>query len=385
MANRYADLGAYSDLVTAAHKSAKLYPLAKPGKATQKAALATLAFDPWPAKPRNIKVERTWTRDGVDGELVTYSVGYGPRTEAWYLRPAGVKGKLPGVIALHDHGGFKYWGKEKVALGPDDPHPLQLAWHQRAYGGRGFANVLAKLGFAVLVPDIFTWGSRKFDFNDIPAWDRSTGDIRHQVEPMEPWPGVSMPPDISRYSWACVYHEHTVQKYCHVLGTTFAGVIAFEDRVAAAYLDSRSDVQKGGLGCVGLSGGGLRSTLMQATCPLIRAAVVVGLMSTYPGLLDHNVVSHTWMMYPDPAWARIGDWPDLLSCRAPSPLMVQYDKEDALFTMQGMTGAHKRIARHYRSVGKPGNYVGKFYEGPHKFDAPMQDDAFAWFEKQLKK
>jgi hypothetical protein len=30
---------------------------------------------------------------------------------------------------------------------------------------------------------------------------------------------------------------------------------------------------------------------LQATCDEVRAAVVVGLMSTYEGLLDHNVVS----------------------------------------------------------------------------------------------
>ena len=35
-------------------------------------------------------------------------VGYGPRTEAWLLKPVGAKGRLPGVVALHDHGGFYF-------------------------------------------------------------------------------------------------------------------------------------------------------------------------------------------------------------------------------------------------------------------------------------
>ncbi len=363
MAKKYAHLGVFSDLVTAAGKAHKLLPPAKPGKATRKAVLASLGFDPYPAKPRQVKIEQRWSRDGVDGELVTWSVGYGPRTEAWMLRPAGVKGKLPGAIALHDHGGFKYLGKEKIAIGPDRPTKLQSEWQAMGYGGRPFANDLARQGFAVLVPDCFTWGSRKFPYETMPPWNREMGDAMHAVTPMPSNPPELMPAEMSRYAWAAVFHEHTVQKYCHVLGTTMAGIIAFEDRVAAQYLAHRADVKPGGVGCLGLSGGGLRATLLQATCPDIRASVTVGMMSTYDGLLDQNVISHTWMLFPDPTWSRHGDWPDLAACRAPSPMMVQYDREDTLFTMAGMKAAHKRLAGHYKSVGKPENYTGKFYPG----------------------
>jgi dienelactone hydrolase len=188
---------------------------------------------------------------------------------------------------------------------------------------------------------------------------------------------------MSRYVCAAIFNEHTVQKYCAVLGMNMAAVNAFEDRVAANYLVNRKDVQPGGVGCVGLSGGGLRSTLLQATCDDIRAAVVVGMMTTYEGLLDHNVVSHTWMLFPSPEWSRHGDWTDLIGCRAPSPLMVQFDKEDTLFTMDGMRAAHRRIAALYRSAGKAKNYVGEFYDGPHKFDVPMQDSAFAWLKSKM--
>ena len=383
MAKQYQDLGIYSDLAHLAQKNLKLYPTMKPGKKAQALVRPWLGCDLGPAKPQKVKVEKRWTKDGVDGELITYSVGFGPRTEAYYLRPAGVKGKLPGVVALHDHGGFKYYGKEKVALGPDEPTDILKNWYKKAYGGRPFANEMAKQGFAVLVPDCFTWGSRKFPLETIGEWDKFQGDALHSKTPMEPWPGISMPADVSLYSWTAVTHEHTIQKYCHVLGTSMAGVMAYEDNVAVNYLLSRKDVKPGGAGCVGLSGGGLRSTLLQSTCPSIKAAVVVGLMSSYAGLLDHNVVTHTWMMYPSPEIARHADWPDLVSCRAPSPLMVQYDIEDALFTLKGMKEADKKIAALYKGVGKPNNYVGKFYPGPHKFDVPMQDDANAWLKAQL--
>jgi dienelactone hydrolase len=191
-----------------------------------------------------------------------------------------------------------------------------------------------------------------------------------------------LPPDIDLYNAAAAQHELVIEKYCRTLGTTLAGIVNYDDRVAVSYLMSRTDVAPERVGCVGLSGGGMRSTLLQATTPQIAAAVIVGAMSTYEELLDHNIRTHTWMFFPRD-WALIGDWPDAAACRAPSPLMVQYDMDDPLYTIKGQKDAHRRIASHYRSKNKPGNYDGRFYPGPHKFDAEMQGDAFAFLRKWL--
>lgn len=381
MVKTYQHLGLFSDLVQAARRSQRLFPLAKPGRATLQAALKMLRFQPGPDKPRQVKVEGCWQADGVEGERLSWSVGYGPRTEAWLLKPVGTTEPLPGVVALHDHGGFKLLGKEKIACGPEPLTPVQAAWMNKSYGGRAWANELARRGFVVLVPDTFLWGSRRFPLPVMPQSFRDiAGKITQGLTDQPDWPV-----DHAFYQQASGLHEHLVQKYCHLLGTTLAGVIAYEDRVAAGYLASRKDVRQGphGIGCVGLSGGGLRSTLLRATCPLIHAAVVVGLMTTYEGLLDHNVCSHTWMLFPSPNWSGQGDWTDLAACRAPKPLMVQYDKDDELFTLTGMKAAHKRIAKLYRSVGGGKNYVGQFYPGPHKFDMAMQEDAFDFLGRHL--
>jgi dienelactone hydrolase len=156
-----------------------------------------------------------------------------------------------------------------------------------------------------------------------------------------------------------------------------AGVVSHEDRIALNYLRSRPDAIAERIGCMGLSGGGNRSVLLLATCDDVKAAVVVGLMSTYEGLLDHNVASHTWMLFPH-GWSRHGDWPDIAACRAPMPLLVQYDEGDELFTLAGQRAAHDRLTAHYHSVGHPEAYTGQFYPGPHKFDLEMQRAAFDW-------
>jgi dienelactone hydrolase len=187
--------------------------------------------------------------------------------------------------------------------------------------------------------------------------------------------------EVARYNLAAGHHENVIAKYCNVLGTNMAGVVSYEDRVALNYLAGRPDVRPDRLGCVGLSGGGNRAALLQATHDGVGACAIVGLMSTYEELLDHNI-THTWMLFPL-NWSRHGDWPDVAACRAPSPLLVQYDLGDHLFTEAGMRAAHARLGLHFASIGAPEAYVGEFYPGPHKFDLAMQRAAFDWLKRNL--
>ncbi|NSW52618.1 MAG: acetylesterase [Anaerolineae bacterium] len=373
----YEHLGIFSDWAEKAASERPLRPLAQPGPQTQKQVRDTLGFFFRDEQPQDVRIDDTWEQDGVSGEAVSWSVGYGPRTQAWVLKPVGVVGPLPGVVALHDHGGFKFNGKEKIAEGPEEMPDYLRIYQERAYGGRAFANALAREGFVVLVHDTFAWGSRRFPRETMetafaPAFEPLAGESLSRGIPYE----------IAEYNFLARLQEHELEKYCGLLGTTFAGVVTYEDRVAVQYLLSRSDVVPGGVGCIGLSGGGCRAGLLQGSCDAVRAAVVVGMMSTHEGLLDHNVRSHTWMFFPA-GWSRLGDWTDLVACRAPSPLLVQYDNEDDLFTPAGMHAADQRLAAHYAHVGHPGAYTGEFYPGPHKFDLAMQASAFAWLKRQL--
>jgi len=363
-------LGVYSDLVDEAHRQQPLYPLAAPGPDTQRKVREVLGWCDRPEQANDVRVERTWERDGITGEEVSWSVGYGPRTVAWLLKPAGARGKLPAVLALHDHGGFKYYGKEKIAEGPDTPEPVIRAWWAKAYGGRAWANALAREGFVVLVHDTFLWGSRKFPLADMLQTVETGGERRAASDAV-----ASMPMEIEDYNSVAGPHEHIVSKYCNLLGTGLPGVVAHEDRIALNYLRSRPDVDS--VSCVGLSGGGNRAGMLRATADGLKAAVVVGLMSTYAGLLDRHVATHTWMFFPFD-WARHGDWPDLVACRAPAPLLVQYDLADDLFTVKGMRDADARLKKLYQLAGNEAAYTGQFYPGPHKFDVPMQTAAFKW-------
>ncbi|HTW09963.1 MAG TPA: hypothetical protein VME46_20845 [Acidimicrobiales bacterium] len=329
--------------------------------------------------PADVRLERSFETDGLVGEELSYSVGYGPRARAWLLKPEGAGRPLPGVLALHSHDGFKYLGKEKIADGPQGAPGSAAELRSTQYSGRPFANDLARAGFVVLVPDVFSWGSRRFPLEEMPDRIRRLADL--EAGPPQP----DRDPEIYeavRYNAAAWHHEHLVEKYCSLLGTTLAAVVAHEDRIALRYLLNRADTTEAA-GCIGLSGGGCRSVLLRAASDEVRAAVVVGMMGTYDSLLDHNVVSHTWMLAPARLPAN-ADWPHVAACRAPAPLLVQYNRHDPLFPLEGCAAAHDRIAGHYAAAGAVSAYRGDFYDGPHKFDRAMQQEAFTWLTDRLR-
>ena len=373
-APHYQHLGVYSDWVTAAQGQQALFPRAAPGSATQKRVRDVLGFCHADETPKDVRVERRWQDGDLLGEEISWSVGFGPRTHAYVIKPVNATHPLPGIVALHDHSDYKFYGKEKIADGPTGEAPGLKGLRAIEYGGRSYVSALARAGFVVLAHDCFLWGSRRFP---LETMIEAIGD--HSVDPS---PFTDVPPHIEHYNSIAAVHEHRVAKYGNVLGSSLAGVVSYEDRIATNYLSSRPDVIADKLGCIGLSGGGNRAALLTATHARIAAAAIIGLMTTYEGLLDHNL-SHTWMLFPF-VWSRYGDWPDLAACRAPRPLLVQYDLDDSLFTEAGMRAADARLAQHYASVGQPKNYVGQFYPGPHKFDLTMQAAAFSWLERQLK-
>lgn len=375
----YAQLGPYSDLPAALAGLRSRAGTSAQAEPESPRILRALGLGAEVEIASEIQVERSWEQGGLLGQELSWSVGYGPRTRAWLLRPADAgHAPLPGVLALHDHGAAKLYGKEKVARDEREPAPSLRAAHERAYGGVPFANRLAQRGYAVLVPDVFLWGSRRFPLEAMPERERLLAECA-----VARYRERGMPEDEARYDAAAELHEHGVEKLCRAMGTSIAALVSYEDRVALRLLASRPDVDPRRVAAVGLSGGGARAAYLTATSDALAAAVVVGMMSTYAALLDRHVSPHSWMLFP-PGLAPEMDWPDVAACRAPRPLMVQYAEDDALFPLEGMRAADRAIAARYREAGAPDGYSGRFYPGPHRFDLAMQDDALAWLDEVLR-
>jgi len=311
--------------------------------------------------------------DGLSIEHLQWQLPYGPPTEALLLKPAGARGKLPGIVGLHDHGGNKYFGVRKITRMSKDPHPDMLRHQEQYYGGAAWANELARRGYVVLVHDTFTFGSRRMRLADLP------GNIRNNLVEANP----EAEDEIQRYNQFAGTHEHLIAKSLFSAGMTWPGVFVFDDQRAVDYLASRPDVDATRIGCGGLSGGGLRTVMLTGADERIRCSCCVGMMTTWRDYLLNKCYTHTWMCYV-PGLPRDLDYPEVLGLGAPNPVLVLNNRQDALFTMPEMERADRILTEVYKKAGAPEAYRASFYDGPHKFDREMQKEAFAWFDRWLK-
>ena len=92
MTQYYEHLGIFGDLVEEARCQGPLVSprRARPGDAN--AGARVLGFCRRPEMPLDVRLEQRWERDGLAGEELSWSVGYGPRTHAWLLKPAHAHG-----------------------------------------------------------------------------------------------------------------------------------------------------------------------------------------------------------------------------------------------------------------------------------------------------
>ncbi|HTS45319.1 MAG TPA: hypothetical protein VMH01_13050 [Puia sp.] len=320
-----------------------------------------------------VKLKKQFIYDGLHIEELSWQLPYGHPTDAILLKPANAKGKLPAILAFHDHGGNKYFGTRKITKTSDQLHPLIEAHQKEYYEGLAWANEIAKRGYVVLVPDAFPFASRRVLVEEVPVH------LRGGLSDNDP----ENPQHIRAYNEWAGLHEHIMAKSLFSAGTTWPAVFFAEDKKALDILSAREDVDPERIGCGGLSGGGMRTVFMGGLDPRIKCAVCVGFMTTWKDFVLNKSFMHTWMVYV-PLLPNELDFPEILGLRAPLPALVLNDSDDDLYTLQEMKRADEMLAQIYRKAGAGDRYKCSFHPGPHKFDKKMQDEGFNWFDKWLK-
>ena len=326
----------------------------------------------------NVKVIKKYVYDGLEIEELEWQLPYGRKTEAIVLKPVNTKEPLPAVLALHDHGGNKYFGKRKITKTADEMHPMMVIHQEESYEGIPWANEIAKRGYVVLVHDAFSFASRRVMFKD-------TTEI-----PWGHWETTGMSDDfpevqenIDAYNTWAAEHEHIMSKSLFCGGSTWPGFTLYEDQKALDILCDRPDVNAEKVGCCGLSGGGLRTNYLGGLDLRIKCAISVGFMTTWRDLILNKSFTHTWMTFT-PGLANYIDFSEILGLRVPLPTMVLSNIEDGLYTLNEMEKADNNLKEVFAKAGESDKYNGKFYPGIHKFDVEMQKDAFDWFDRWLK-
>jgi dienelactone hydrolase len=328
--------------------------------------LELLHYTPERCDPNPEIVERVDKGDFVR-EKIYFNTTPSIRVPAYLLIPKNAGKRLPAIVALHDHGGFYLWGKEKLVETENEPQVMK-DWRKSAYGNASIASTLARMGYVVLVIDMFYWGERRMLLDDDPA------DFRERP--------IDMPQArISAFNQRASQSEQLVGRTIFSAGFTWAGLMFWDDIRSVDYLVTRPEVDPNRIGCVGLSVGGLRSCHLAALDDRIKAAVVVGWMASFPAQLQRhirNTIGHTKVV---PGLYRYMDYPDVATLAMPTPLLVINGKKDGLFEPAGVQHAFEKINRAYKKAGIPDRVKTSMYDAPHEFNAEMQREAWEWVKR----
>jgi dienelactone hydrolase len=331
--------------------------------------LELLAYSPPPCDSRPEALERVELGDHVR-ERVLFNTTPDVRVPAFVLVPKGARLPAPGIVALHDHGGFYLWGKEKI-VALDGESPVLTDFRARYYGGRSIALELVRRGYVVIVIDMFYWGERRMILDDDPA------DWRER-------PASMAPERIAAFNSRAGASEQLVGRTIFAAGFTWPGVMLWDDIRTVDYLRTRPEVDPERIGCVGLSVGGLRSMHLAALDDRVRAGVVVGWMASFPAQLRRhirNTIGHTKVI---PGLYRHLDYPDVAAMAAPRPLLVINGLQDGLFDLDGVRAAFATLEAAYRKAGAPDRVRTRLYDTPHEFNQEMQAEAWEWLDRWVK-
>jgi dienelactone hydrolase len=162
--------------------------------------------------------------------------------------------------------------------------------------------------------------------------------------------------------------------------------MALEDVRASEFVASLPEVNKKQVAAVGFSMGAFRAWQAAALSEAVTASVVVNWMATADGLMvpGNNQLrgGSAWQML-HPGILHYLDYPDVASLAAPKPMLVFAGEKDPLFPLDSFKAAVDKMARVWTAWKASDKFETKIWSGGHVFEAPEQDYAYDWLDKQF--
>jgi len=304
---------------------------------------------PPPVVPFESKIIGEQDRGSYVAKKMVFNITGDSRVLAFLLVPKAT-GPHPAVLLLHDHGAKFDIGKEKVIEPWDEPaEKIESArkWVAQYYGNRFIGDELAKRGYICLATDMLNWS------------DRGGGGYDNQ---------------------------NAIAANLLQFGASWAGLIAYEDLRAAEFLSSLPGVDKKRIAAMGLSVGGFRTWQTAALSGRIAAGVSVCWMATRKGLMvpkNNQTTGQSAFTMIHPGLANQLDYPDVASIACPKPVMFACGNRDRLFPVESIEEAFAKMHKVWNSQKASDRLTTRLYDAAHEFNAAMQDEAFAWLDRQL--
>jgi len=280
--------------------------------------------------PLNAEVLETVEEKGYVREKVVYDSEVGASVPAYALIPKGRTGRLKALLCLHGHGR----GKDDVAgIAADD---VQRQQYIRPLN-YDYAVQFVKRGYFVLAPDARCFGERLKDGMGC-TWAFTSGLL---------------------------------------MGKVLVGMRVLDAIRSIDYMETRPEVDKERIGCVGLSWGGTHTAYTSAVDERVKAVVISGYFSSFKDMLVNRGCCPCQYV---PNILKYTDFPDIVTLIAPRPLLIENGARDPLYTLEVVQREYEKVKAAYSLLDASGRVDIDVFDGAHMFSGRK---AFDWFEKWL--
>jgi hypothetical protein len=176
--------------------------------------------------------------------------------------------------------------------------------------------------------------------------------------------------------------EHTLLNAgANLVGTSVAAYEYWDNTRAIDYLETRPDLDKNNIACIGSSGGGTQTTYLIALDERIKAAVVCSYVSRRERVLELSGPSDGCQHIPNEGREHL-EISDFLTLFAPKPLLIMagyYDFVD----YWGATQAYDELKKVYHVFGADKQVSLFSAESGHGMPQPKREAAITWFRTWL--
>jgi dienelactone hydrolase len=239
---------------------------------------------------------------------------------AYFVRPLHFADKLPVILYNHAHGDNYQIGKEELLAGrPELQSPP-------------YAEVLASLGYGALCMDVWVFGERS-----------------HRTE-MDTFKEM-------------LWH-----------GQVLWGAMVYDSIKGIDYLASRSDVDSGRIGTLGMSMGSTMAWWVAALDPRVSFCVDICCLTDFQTLLQSGGLHGHGIYYYVPSLLRHFTTAEINALIAPRPHLSLAGDWDPLTPAPGLDRIDQALKEAYAHLGRPEAWKLLRYPSGHQETAEMRQE-----------
>jgi hypothetical protein len=287
---------------------------------------------PWQHRPGPPKLMGTEEHEDYTVERLVLDLNGIEPVPALLLIPHRRQTPTPGLLYIHWHGGMYDLGKEQLLRGVKAQPP--------------YASVCAEKGLVTLAIDSWCFGERKHEA------DGRTG-------------------------------EEDAFKLMLWKGQVLFGMMMFDEFRALDYLASRSEVDAGRLGVLGMSMGSTKAWWLSALDPRVKLCMDVCCLTDYEELIKANGLKGHGIYYYVPSLLKSFQTAEINALIVPRAHLSVNGRQDSLTPPAGVEKVRDYLVPLYRKYGKESDCRIELFDCAHVELPEMRTLILGWLDQFL--